>query len=84
MVIGFRKVVQIQPLFFVKQEIIGDTLFLNGVFSLMAQTTKIRYHVQEVPLEPDQRITLDPFKIDLTNGGGWRLHHEAVKIDHII
>ena len=70
MVIGFLKVVQIQPLFFVKQEIIGDTLFLNGVFSLMAQTTNFRYHVQEVPLEPDQRITLDPFKIDLTNGGG--------------
>ena len=70
MVIGFRKVVQIQPLFSVKQEIIGDTLFLNGVFSLMAQTTNFRYHVQEVPLEPDQRITLDPFKIYLTNGGG--------------
>ena len=70
MVIGFRKVVQIQPLFSVKQEIIGDTLFLNGVFSLMAQTNNFRWYVQEVPMEPDQRITLDPFKIDLTNDGG--------------
>ena len=65
MVIGSRKVLLMKPLFFVKQEIIGDTSYLNDVISLMIQKHWILNLAQEVPQGAAQKIILDHSKIDL-------------------
>ena len=65
MVIGSRKVLLMKPLFSVKQEIIGDTSYLNDVISLMIQKHSILNLAQEVAQGAAQKIILDHLKIDL-------------------
>ena len=65
MVIGSRKMLLMKPLFSVKQEIIGETSYLNDVISLKIQKHYLLNLAQEVSQGAAQKIILDHLKIDL-------------------